>query len=179
MTPEQREHIRQAAHKAVEGWPPLTDSVKQRLRMLIYGSTPEDPIVPASPRPRTPPEPVRTSLYRYYDADGVLLYVGVSNNPKNRDRSHLKHSAFSRFVHWHEGQWFASREEATGAERLAIRDEHPLFNGTHNDDPRRDRRLVEYLVAKNALDLLGVAPRMGAADQPQPPNRQLTPRGGI
>ncbi|MBO9437314.1 hypothetical protein J7354_01440 [Sulfitobacter sp. R18_2] len=75
----------------------------------------------------------RTALYRHYDADGQLLYVGITACLSERDRNHEATS------HWH-GQvlssrveWHDSRTSAVSAERRAIRDEAPKFNVMHAD----------------------------------------------
>lgn len=69
----------------------------------------------------------RTSLYRYWDASGSLLYVGISNDPDKRDRQHgtkpWKSLASRRRV-----EWFATRPEALLAEAIAICTERPRFN---------------------------------------------------
>lgn len=71
-------------------------------------------------------------IYRHYDADGVLLYVGLTVNPdrrphERRERPFLKASvrcAISAPM---------SRAEALAAERAAIRDELPLHNVQENN----------------------------------------------
>lgn len=68
-----------------------------------------------------------TALYRYWDAQHVLLYVGISNDPGRRDLQHnakpWKPSATRREV-----EWFGTRDEAAFAEATAIRVERPKFN---------------------------------------------------
>lgn len=79
----------------------------------------------------------RTALYRYFDADDVLLYVGISNDPDFRGKAHLYESrpgnwpkrAVRRTDEWHE-----SRADALAAEERAIHAELPLFNEKHNYD---------------------------------------------
>lgn len=80
---------------------------------------------------------MNVSLYRAYDHDGGLLYVGVSKNVANR------------FCQHHASEWiglvrkvsltlFASRESALGAERRAIKSEKPRFNIFHTEkSPKR------------------------------------------
>lgn len=77
--------------------------------------------------------PERTALYRLYDASDRLLYVGISNNPESRWKSHLYGVAsWPQLVASRTATWFASREEAEEAEVIAIKSEAPRFNGTHN-----------------------------------------------
>ncbi|MFC9987835.1 GntR family transcriptional regulator [Streptomyces globisporus] len=80
----------------------------------------------------TPPE--RTALYRLYDTDDALLYIGISNNPGFRWKAHL----YSDSKKWaplatrRTDEWFETRREALAAEAAAIQAERPRFNGTHN-----------------------------------------------
>lgn len=84
-----------------------------------------------------PESPDRTALYRYFDADGGLLYIGISNDPDFRWKDHLYGSsrrnwpseAVRRTVEWHD-----SRPLALKAETDAIKAERPRHNGTHNYD---------------------------------------------
>ncbi|MGW2223840.1 hypothetical protein [Streptomyces formicae] len=82
-----------------------------------------------------PPEPI--ALYRYFDADDALLYIGISNDPDFRAKAHLYES---RRDDWPKravrrtDEWLDSREVALAAEKEAIRAERPLYNGTHNYD---------------------------------------------
>lgn len=75
-----------------------------------------------------------TALYRYFDADDGLLYIGISRDPDARWTAHLYESkapwcqlAAARTLEWH-----PSRDEAARAEIAAIRAERPRFNGSHN-----------------------------------------------
>lgn len=76
--------------------------------------------------------PFGVELYRLYNADDCLLYVGVSTNLVERLRSHAHRPPAGK-------PWFGDvaycslenfREEwqALEAERAAIRSERPLYN---------------------------------------------------
>jgi hypothetical protein len=71
---------------------------------------------------------MKHQLYRHFDREGVLLYVGESIDTLRRLLQH------SRTAHWYykivrvEIQHFDSRKEALIAERKAIRLEKPLHN---------------------------------------------------
>lgn len=74
----------------------------------------------------------KTDLYRYFDKNHNLLYVGISNNALNRQSQH-KHSA--PWFHLYESmtrESFNSRNDAIQAEKLAIKSEKPLYNIVHN-----------------------------------------------
>lgn len=84
-------------------------------------------------------------LYRCYDADGILLYIGCTNNVKRRLAAHRTGSAkASRWLaariasHEVEGP-LPGRDAARDAERNAIRNEQPVLNfqerGTENLAP--------------------------------------------
>lgn len=74
-------------------------------------------------------------LYRAYDSDGSLLYVGISNAPLLRLKSHqssLRQS--TRVSKWfprmdfYTLQPFSTREAVLEAEKMAILSEKPLYN---------------------------------------------------
>ncbi len=71
---------------------------------------------------------IPTVLYRFFDAESKLLYVGISRNPAERFGDH-KHTA----PWWDEATsctWerFATEWEAATAERAAIIGEGPVYN---------------------------------------------------
>lgn len=70
----------------------------------------------------------RTALYRFYDAAGQLLYVGITGDAKARWRQHAKEKEWWPQVAHKRIAWFSSRDEAAVAERLAIVAEAPRFN---------------------------------------------------
>lgn len=77
----------------------------------------------------------RTALYRLYDANDQLLYVGISHEPEARLRDHKwapHHDKWTKHVDRHEIAWYPSRTAAQTAEIAAIREERPRHNGAHN-----------------------------------------------
>jgi predicted GIY-YIG superfamily endonuclease len=76
--------------------------------------------------------PERTALYRCFDADDHLLYVGISNNPEQRWRAHASTAAWWPEVARKTVEWLASRSAAETAEVEAIHDEAPKYNRAHN-----------------------------------------------
>jgi hypothetical protein len=88
----------------------------------------------------------RCALYRHYDAAGVLLYVGISENPVDRGRGHARYSEWVRYAARIEAEWLDSRAAAERAERLAIRSERPVFNIAHAVGDV-DARIRSYLQA--------------------------------
>ncbi len=70
----------------------------------------------------------RTAMYRYYDADGVLLYLGITDDTYQRWRSHEIKARWWALVASSTVEWYPSREAAADAEKLAIAEEKPLRN---------------------------------------------------
>lgn len=81
-------------------------------------------------------------LYRHYDANGGLLYVGMSLHVWSRQTKHLQNAAWANSIFQIIIEPFASREELIEAEALAIKSEYPKFNKVHNN-----RMLRRALVA--------------------------------
>jgi predicted GIY-YIG superfamily endonuclease len=74
-----------------------------------------------------------TALYRLYSATDVLLYIGISTNPKSRFIQHSIYKAWWPSVTRTRVVWLeVTRQEALAIEAAAIRDEGPLHNGKHN-----------------------------------------------
>lgn len=76
--------------------------------------------------PESPP--TRTALYRLRDSSGLLLYVGISEDPYRRWTEHSKDKPWWPQVGRHDIEWLDSREQAAAAELAAIKSERPLFN---------------------------------------------------
>lgn len=146
------EHVR----RVVDAAPPLSSEQMAHLRMLLgFGDGAGAAALAPIPPTREPiPEP-RVALYRHFDEDGVLLYVGVTNNLDSRTRSHTRHSQWSIFAARSEAEFFDTRAEALAAERRAIKEEQPLFNGVGSTHESR-LKAVEYLIKRKRLDLLAV-----------------------
>jgi hypothetical protein len=100
-------------------------------------------------------------LYRHWDADGRLLYVGIAQRPTARKRQHEVSSPWMAFQVEMTVEPFGSRTDAEAAEAEAIRTEQPLFNVAGNESPGARRRLVEYLVKHGRTDLLAPAVSRG------------------
>lgn len=92
-------------------------------------------------KPRRKVKPEHLVLYRFFAADGALLYVGKSVQAWARFGDHQRGSRFYREaaqVTLQRG--FASEAELASAEVLAIRTEKPRFNNQHNAKPKPRRR---------------------------------------
>jgi hypothetical protein len=69
-------------------------------------------------------------LYRCFDSDGVLLYVGMSRSLGRRLEAHAKGSVFAPWLARVDidGESHETRESVRAAEVLAIMSEDPVFN---------------------------------------------------
>ena len=72
--------------------------------------------------------PVPTALYRHFDKDGDLLYVGISLSPLARTKKHKEVAGWYREVATITIEWLPSKMEALEAETQAIRREKPKHN---------------------------------------------------
>lgn len=86
-----------------------------------------------------------TALYRYYDDEDRLLYIGISGALADRERTHIGSSRWMDLSARSEIVRYPSRPEAEEAEREAIETEQPLFNKQHNNTPEAKRWLAAYL----------------------------------
>ncbi|WP_328344658.1 DnaB-like helicase N-terminal domain-containing protein [Micromonospora sp. NBC_00421] len=102
-----------------------------------------------------------TALYRWFDADGTLLYIGITNDPHVRQSAHAKKSSWADFAVRGTIERFPSRQEAEAAEKAAIEAERPLFNHIYNDTTEARARLVAYLIEHGRMDLLAPAVSRG------------------
>lgn len=105
---------------------------------------------------------MKTSLYRYFDVDDVLLYVGIAYNPFIRSKQHeAKHDMTT--VRLVEIEWFDSREDAKIAEQWAIIRERPAWNVV---GVRRPRKLRE--TPQEAFELAQQAELPEVVETPDP-----------
>lgn len=77
-----------------------------------------------------------TELYRYFDNDGSLLYIGISLSAVARAVQHRQNAHWWDKVHRCEVERFPTRALAADAERKAIKAERPLHNVVHNGGER-------------------------------------------
>lgn len=89
--------------------------------------------------------PTRHALYRFYDADGQLLYVGITADPGSRWRKHAHDKPW-----WHDVanitiETHPTRADVLEAERAAILTEKPRHNIVHNRGTSEQPRPVPQL----------------------------------
>jgi hypothetical protein len=96
------------------------------------------------------------ALYRYFDTQDRLLYVGISGSLATRNSSHVRRSLWMQFAARSTIERCDTPAKARGAERLAIETEGPVFNLQYNDSPEARERLTAYLDEAGSPDLLPV-----------------------
>ncbi len=79
----------------------------------------------------------RTALYRFFDREGRLLYVGVAFDPETRWKEHEKSKPWWSDVARKTVVWRDSRLDALTDEAAAISAERPLYNVKHSRRPWR------------------------------------------
>lgn len=69
-----------------------------------------------------------TILYRYFDTDDRLLYVGITKDQSKRFSSHNRYSKWMKYASYCTLEHFESRDLAKQAETIAIQEEQPIHN---------------------------------------------------
>jgi hypothetical protein len=90
---------------------------------------------------------ITTSVYRYYDARGALLYVGITSRGLQRNYEHNHIQEWWPFAVRQDIEHFGSRDEAAKRERQLIQEFRPPFNKQHNVDygAFRDAYLMSFV----------------------------------
>lgn len=85
-------------------------------------------------------------VYRAFDAEGSLLYVGCTSSLTKRSDQHARGSAWWPYMARIEHRAYATYAQARFAETLAIRTESPLFNlrGRDVPEPRAREAAAAY-----------------------------------
>jgi hypothetical protein len=108
-------------------------------------------------------------LYRYFDTDDILLYVGISGDLADRDKSHISRSKWMQLTARSAVERHKTLERVKLAERTAIETEHPIFNIAYNSTPEAKARMRAYLEAAGRLDLLRPMRKVPATRKPAGP----------
>lgn len=74
-----------------------------------------------------------TTLYRFFDKDERLLYVGITNSMPRRAHQHSKKAQWHHHASLVTLEHFSSRQEALNAEAKAIKEEKPFYNIAGSD----------------------------------------------
>lgn len=84
----------------------------------------------------------KCALYRHFDADGALLYVGISFRPLIRTKQHSAVSGWTDQIANITIEYFPNRREAMVAEVMAVQTEGPRYN-IHLRKPKKEPRLAK------------------------------------
>lgn len=75
----------------------------------------------------------RTILYRAFDENNALLYIGISSQVFARFDQHSHTSKWVNKCAYVKLEHFSNRVDALSAEKVAIKTENPEFNLVHKD----------------------------------------------
>ena len=102
-----------------------------------------------------------TALYRHFDADGQLLYIGVTNHPDRRLAEHKCRSSWGGIIASVNLIWFGDRASALVAEARAISAENPVHNSTRSiaetGDPLIDWMNKNHITQRDVAAKLGIS----------------------
>lgn len=101
-----------------------------------------------------------TSVYRYFDRDGILLYVGITGRGMSRNSEHNKSKDWWPYVTRQEVDHCKTRRAALNLERETIRQFRPPFNTQHN--PGSDETRAIYLAHRDGPAMSPAAPIVAA-----------------
>lgn len=99
-------------------------------------------------------EDTRTDLYRHFDKEGRLLYVGISFRAIVRQAAHSNASPWWNDVATITVDRFPSRRSASAAEKRAVEEEKPLYNKHFGKKPFRYRSKRQH---GHTIELPGAA----------------------
>jgi predicted GIY-YIG superfamily endonuclease len=93
-----------------------------------------------------------TFLYRLYNTDDELLYIGISKSAIHRLHTHLVHQPWGAQIVKQTVERFEKRSDAVEAETLAIKSEQPKHNIIHNQtDSRPETKWLEIHPASDVV----------------------------
>lgn len=90
-------------------------------------------------------------VYRVYDSEDRVLYVGATANPKQRMGIHRSSSDWWPLHARYEEQWFDNSNEASAAEEQAIRELKPPFNKAGLDRKYVPHDMDRYWVVRDGV----------------------------
>ena len=96
----------------------------------------------------------KTTLYRYYDNDGHLLYVGITGDNTKRQSQHRRKSFWFGEIYSASFEHFNNRHEASQAEVAAIQSERPRYNTQHLNSKQREFSPIDLWAKLHLLGLM-------------------------
>jgi predicted GIY-YIG superfamily endonuclease len=108
-------------------------------------------------------------LYRHFDSEGKLLYIGISLNALTRLSQHKK-SKWIEDIANVKLEKFPDRQSAMDAEKNAIKKEHPLHNICHVEHVKPvsnvehfNSNKFEKMTKKEAISIFGSPSKLARA----------------
>ena len=115
----------------------------------------------------------RSAVYRLYDGQGALLYVGSSNRPQGRLTYHKSSKPWGESISRSAVEWYESRSAALAAEATAIHAEHPLHNGAIPPEPEPQGSAITHYAPEPVYRQLARILRADIASGKYPPNTMI------
>lgn len=122
----------------------------------------------------------RTALYRFFDADENLPYVGITDDPWRRWREHVRQKPWYPQVKHQAVTWYETRTAAEIAEQVAIKRERPRFNKAGAvrpivDEPPATQEAPPAIELQEAQPTPEPEPAPESLEPPVPAQRKRTP----
>lgn len=92
-----------------------------------------------------------TAIYRLFDSEEQLLYVGISDRPEVRWTEHALDKNWWHLVARKSTDWLPSRSVALAAEAAATKSERPLFNAIRMADGSIVKAVYDDSVAREKI----------------------------
>ena len=96
----------------------------------------------------------KTTLYRYFDSEGRLLYVGITGDNTKRQSQHRRNSFWFGEIASAKFEHFDTRRDAAQAEVLAIKNEKPLHNTQHLNSKKVEWNPVQIVAKWHLVSLI-------------------------
>lgn len=109
------------------------------------------------------------TLYRFFDDEGVLLYVGITEAPLVRLDGHAAVQPWWHLVATASYEHFPTRAQARDAEVAAIQSEQPAFNVADNGNRALSERLAGWEARMNRRAIAAARALWGEKDFRLPP----------
>ncbi|BAL87188.1 hypothetical protein AMIS_19680 [Actinoplanes missouriensis 431] len=94
-------------------------------------------------------------LYRFYDAHGILLYIGITGDAAARWSNHSRKKPWWPLVRRIEIEPYATRTEVEVTEKAAILAERPMCNVIHNRQRMQPTDPQHFIDACNRCGMVG------------------------
>ncbi|MGW6531432.1 GIY-YIG nuclease family protein [Streptomyces venezuelae] len=96
----------------------------------------------------------QTALYRLFDENDRLLYLGIARDPESRWKLHSDRQTWWHLVARKTVEWYADRDAAKAAEKQLTAREMPLFDKANKkaaeaveyDDSKERARVVAWVL---------------------------------